>query len=176
MRHKPPTVFSYHEIKVENRCVANRRHSDIEELVYIHNYIKFKKCRPPHLNNNNNNLCFPSKDYIRLQNSKNRKARHKKTLFLQLQHTFDLYLNMNHILRETFKIAKSILRKKNKNINSWKYSIRVICLRLRQFVFSHISVHKYFAHIINRRKMYNTHLISNYRHFNIFCKIHFALF
>ena len=175
MRHKPPTVFSYHEIKVENRCVANRRHSDIEELVYIHNYIKFKNVDLRIWTTITIIYVFRAKIILDCKIQK-QESQAQEDFVLQLQHTFDLYLNMNHILRETFKIAKSILRKKNKNINSWKYSIRVMCLRLRQFVFSHISVHNYFAHIINRRKMYNTHLISNYRHFNIFCKIHFALF
>ena len=71
---------------MENRCVANRRHSDIEELVYIHNYIKFKKCRPPHSNNNKNNLCFPSKDYIRLQNSKTGKPGTRRLCFTVTAH------------------------------------------------------------------------------------------
>ena len=174
MRHKPPTVFSYHEIKVENRCVANRRHSDIEELVYIHNYIKNVDLRI--WTTIKIIYVFRAKIILDCKIQKTGKPGTRRLCFYSYSTLLTCILIWTIFWEKRSKLPKAFWGRKNKNINSWKYSIRVMCLRLRQFVFSHISVHNYFAHIINRRKMYNTHLISNYRHFNIFCKIHFALF
>ena len=61
---------------------------------------------------------FSEQRLYQIAKFKKQESQAQEDFVLQLQHTFDLYLNMNHILRETFKIAKSILRKKNKNINS----------------------------------------------------------